>query len=478
MIVVLSDLHFREEQSDLIRVDGKPQIGRRRNLAPKPYERFIQTLAEQAVAKGRGRADGARGTYRLDLVLAGDIFDVQRTAIWFTLEPTAAMPYDPAPAPGAPLEKKTLKVLDAIAAEQWVGETLEIFQLLAQRREYRTGDGGSTAPFPADEVRVHYVPGNHDRLCNATPALRRWVRRALGMPESDEPFPHHIRFPDPRVLVRHGHEYDPRAFGADYSKGDLPDPIPAEAYAEPALGDFVGVQIAARLPYRFRQEYGDQRIADTPLLATVYDRLMQFDDVRPQSALVRFLVTDPAVRGQEDEAWAAVEPVLRDILDSLRKDPFLRRWLRKKDKPWWPDRRDLLQAALDLAPWRHGFLTRDVAEKLISEGERPRPPVEFAAREPALRSGDVQFVVAGHTHEPGVELAQAHEDDDRYYIDTGTWRNRVPAAPFGQGFGRLKALSYVVLWGSTEDPADEPDRTKQGSFDYWSGYTQRWVPRK
>lgn len=473
MIVVLSDLHFREEKSDLIRLPGRDQIGRRRNLAPKPYERFIQTLAEQAVAKGRGRAGGAAGTQRLDLVLAGDIFDVQRTACWFNDGKPGPMPYDPAPAPGEPLEKKTLEVLDAIAAEKWVGQTLELFRLLTQQGEYVTGPE-STDPFPADEVRVHYVPGNHDRLCNATPALRRWVRRALGMPESDDPFPHHILFDDPRVLVRHGHEYDPRAFGTDYSKGELPDPIPAEAYAEPALGDFVGVQIAARLPYEFRAHYGDERIADTPLLAKVYDRLMQFDDVRPQSALVRFLVTDPAVQGEEDEAWAAVEPVLRKILDSLRKDPFLRAWLRKKDRPWVPDRQDLLQAALDLAPWSHGLLTREVAEKLISEGERPRPPVEYAAREPALRSGRAQFVVAGHTHEPAVELAQAYANADRYYIDTGTWRNRVPTAPLGQGFGRLKALSYVILWGSTEDPSDD-GKPKQASFDYWSGFTQRWV---
>jgi hypothetical protein len=66
---------------------------------------------------------------------------------------------------------------------------------------------------------------------------------------------------------------------------------------------------------------------------------------------------------------------------------------------------------------------------------------------------------------------------EQYYIDTGTWRNRIPSTPDEKGFGRLKALTSVVAYGRDEDPGKAPppqDEKKVWSFDYWSGFTQRW----
>ena len=98
------------------------------------------------------------------------------------------------------------------------------------------------------------------------------------MGESGEPFPNQILFDHEAALVRHGHEYDPRAFGVDYTHVDvLPEPIPAKAYQENGLGDFVTVEIASRLPWELRQSYDDEAIRKTPLLRHVYERLLEFD---------------------------------------------------------------------------------------------------------------------------------------------------------------------------------------------------------
>jgi len=43
----------------------------------------------------------------------------------------------------------------------------------------------------------------------------------------------------------------------------------------------------------------------------------------------------------------------------------------------------------------------------------------------------------------------------------------------GQQSGRVKALTYVTVYASGEDQGKPPEQKKE-SFDFWSGYTQRW----
>src|SRR5438477_1748891 len=107
MIVVISDLHFEEEASDIIRgEDGSPRLVFRRNLAGQAYRSFIEAMAQQAER---------RRVRSFDLVLAGDIFDFNRTALWFR---DRLRPYVPPSHVSPPLEAKILSILEAIAAER------------------------------------------------------------------------------------------------------------------------------------------------------------------------------------------------------------------------------------------------------------------------------------------------------------------------------------------------------------------------
>ncbi|HEX8694041.1 MAG TPA: hypothetical protein VF746_16585 [Longimicrobium sp.] len=478
MLVVISDLHFEEEDHDVITdpATGR-RIGRRRNFPVTAFLRWIRGLALEAARNGGGREGGGRGVRELHLVLAGDIFDVNRTTLWFT-PPGGPMPYDDPPAAGSPLEAKVLQVLRAIAGDERVEPVLRAFRLLATQGRY-VDDAGEEADFPADRIQVHYLPGNHDRLCNATPEIRRWVRETLGIaPVSGDRFANQLEFADPRVLVRHGHEYDRFNFSADLSKAKtIPARLPPEQYDAPPFGDFTTVQVGSRLPLEFRRVHGEERILATPLLEHVYERLLEFDDVRPQSAVVEFLLRDPDLADVPDrEIWAVVEPVVRRILADVRRDPFLRGWLKRLEKQWEPDVFDAVQVVLDTSAWK---LTRRLPLSLVRRlagtgGGEGAPPVAFAAREEAIQGGRARYLVAGHTHRPAVELAAADRDGGRYYIDTGTWRNRIPTAPGRTGFGRVKALTYVILWSTGEDRGDPPHPGKIDSFDYWSGYTQRF----
>ena len=52
MIVVISDLHFEEEASDVIPGrDGRPDVMFQRNLNPRAYRNFIAQMAEQVARR-------------------------------------------------------------------------------------------------------------------------------------------------------------------------------------------------------------------------------------------------------------------------------------------------------------------------------------------------------------------------------------------------------------------------------------------
>jgi 3',5'-cyclic AMP phosphodiesterase CpdA len=217
MLVVISDLHFEEEASDTIRgSEGVQPVAFKRNLPAVAFEQVIADLAAEAV---RNKAK------RLDLVLAGDIFDLHRTQLWFEAEGSPTRPYAASAvvAGDRKLEDKILRILTAIATEEEVAKGLGVFQRLARQRFVpEPGQTGAEhAAFPV-EVALHYLPGNHDRLANATTRVRSRVRELLGLPADDQPFPHVLTFQDPRVLVRHGHEYDRFNFAADYSGKTVP----------------------------------------------------------------------------------------------------------------------------------------------------------------------------------------------------------------------------------------------------------------
>jgi hypothetical protein len=120
-------------------------------------------------------------------------------------------------------------------------------------------------------------------------------------------------------------------------------------------------------------------------------------------------------------------------------------------------------------------LAQFISNSAVSHVKESVGPHIYAAREEAIQQGDYHFLIAGHTHNPATELIASDVKGERYYIDTGTWRNRVPATPDFKSFGRLKALTYTILYGPDEDQGDPPVPNKVASLDFWSGVTQRWI---
>lgn len=458
MIAVISDLHFEEEASDVLSGNGK-QIVFRRNLEPRAYQSFIAHMANEV---------RRRNAESFELVIAGDLFDFSRTTLWFQDD---VRPYTALSQISAQLELKILRILNATADEPAVASTLELFRTLASGK-YRSGDPDHNSEaleeFPCP-VKITCLAGNHDRLANASSAIQNRIGELIGVDVS-APFPHYRLLRDPDALIRHGHEYDSNNFAID-----LPEnaPIPLEVeeagYSQANFGDFITIDIAVRLPYLFRRKYGDEQILKDEVLKSLYLRLLQFDDVRPQSALLDYLLDTSSGDFSAEDAWEKLVPVIEELLSEVHDHKFFRYWLSRKAKPWAPAELEVARGLLNLGGW-HNRATREAARKIahFMLGGEPDQPQIYAMREELIQNHEVQLVLAGHTHTPEVCLIKSDQSGDRFYINTGTWRDVIPATPDRRTFGRMRALTYVTLYSKSE----QDDRSN--SFDYWTGFTKDW----
>jgi UDP-2,3-diacylglucosamine pyrophosphatase LpxH len=337
---------------------------------------------------------------------------------------------------------------------------------------------GETRKFPVP-VYIHLIPGNHDRLVNSTLAIRREVRKSLGMGNGGDHFPHVLAFPNEGAIIRHGHEYDKYNFSTDISRyPSIPLHLPDDSYDESPFGDFATIDIASQIPYLFRQHHGDDQILADPILRQVYVRLLEFDDLRPQQAILNYLLNIPSKNIDQIAVWKAIEPIINTVLENIHENPFLSYWLDRMDKKWRLDAIDIVQTALSLKSWRISGIPLGFAKftsnTLLGTDIIVGDVVSMAAKEEVIQRGEYQYIVAGHTHRPATELIASDELGERYYIDTGTWRNRVPATSDFKAFGRLKSMTYVIIYGPDEDPGNGSDQAKITSVDFWSGITQRW----
>jgi UDP-2,3-diacylglucosamine pyrophosphatase LpxH len=448
MIVILSDLHFSEAQSTKI---GDLEFNR--NLPADTYQAYFEDLNQAAVENE---------IKRIDLVLAGDILELSRSGIWLDGE---GRPYidNKEVLPESNSEKVILQIIQAISQEDKVAETLAIIRNI---QDY----------FDVD-VKVHYLLGNHDRLANATPAIRQQVRRILGLEvgEGGQLFPPQYIGLDSRnrpfCLVRHGHEYDPMNFPVNtHLLEEIPTDFPDEVYGSACLGDITTIEFGAALPNYFVEIYGEEEILQDPTLMALYERLMAFDDVRPTTALLAYLFSTPGV--EKKRTWELMEPCFTKAIQVITENEQFQHFL-KHSSSLKSGQRILLRVILNsglfskMIPY---WLIKRVMTR-VSMTINLQSQSRWAKREALIRNkaSGCKCVVSGHTHFPEVSLISSEEGEERYYINTGTWRNLIPATKDFDEFGTLRSMTRAIVFRPEEDAISE-DKT-QWSFQYLSGYS-------
>lgn len=443
MIVVLSDLHFSEAQSTQI---GPFEFNR--NLAAEKYRAYFSEINQFSTANQ---------VEEIDLVLAGDIFEISRSSIW--LEGNER-PYvnNTDVLPGSEAEQVVLKIIRAIAQEDKVAQTLVLFR--------------DISTFFDCKVKLHLILGNHDRLANATPDIRNEVRDLLGLEGGSELFGHHVLFHDdgkPFCLIRHGHEYDPTNISLDVRElNTIPVEIPESVYGKASLGDIISVEYGAALPWLFVKEYGESTIIQNETLMAIYLRLMDFDDVRPTTAWLSYLFSTPGVSVKE--TWHYMKPCFTKIINTLSQNESFNKTL-KETEAINNLMRVVIMGALKLGLFKRGipyWLIKSIMKR-VSKTIDLKSQVRWAKRESLILDEDsgCRCVVSGHTHFAEVALISAKYQRERYYINTGTWRNVIPATKDYADFGRLKALTKVIIYYPNECTELEPG--KDWAFHFMSG---------
>lgn len=447
MLIVMSDLHFAESKSFSL---GEQEYNN--NLPPAVYRGFFREIAELI------RDDPVE---KVHLVLAGDIFEINRSAMWFE---DSVRPYvnNRDVKPGSAIEARLLAIIESIAADSRVSETLKILRNLDQ-----------TFGHP---VKITYIPGNHDRLLNASPAIRLAVRDLLGMEMVDTPFEHaylHKVNGEGWFFVRHGHEYDHYNFGEDLSfRSSIPTRIDPEIYDRPVLGDIMSLEVAAKLPYLFKKYYTAETILSIEQLVTIYERLNDFDNVRPPQALLNFLFSTPGM--SHKEVWRFIEPIFIHAIDEIALNEVIRGDLIQFGgvvgfAAW------LLKTLFKIRPWRFGMpywamkaLVTPANSKTVLE-----PPIDFVKKEECLRApnSNVRCVITGHTHDPRIEFLDLDERDrEIFYINSGTFRNLITSTPDFEEFGKLRSKSRVLIFEPGERNPDY-SRDTGWSFDFFAKFS-------
>ena len=446
MLVVLSDLHLSEDKSTHIGIQKSY-----RNLSPDTYRSYLIELNHLAKAND---------IEHLDFVLAGDILEITRSSVWLETEKRPYIDNDDV-APGSELEKIILDIMDKIANEKRVAGTLELFREIQNCFDL--------------DVKLHLILGNHDRLLNATPVIRARVRELLGLEHSTSVIPSHLMINnwlgEPFCLVRHGHEYDPTNFSLNIQKLDkIPTEIPLSAYGKACLGDIITIEYGASLPWIFEQIYGEEAIQNDTHLLAMWQRLMEFDDVRPAKAWSAYLFSTPGISSRK--AWSLLEPCFIEIINNLRDIEHFNKTLR--DSEAVSDFvRIALMSSLKLGIFKKGipFWLVNTLMKGVSSSVDLESQVQWAKKEALIldKNSGCQCVISGHTHFAEVALISASQNAQRYYINSGTWRNVIPATKSLTEFGRLKGLTKVIVF----PPGERGGEMKPGdwAFHSSSGYS-------
>ena len=446
MLVIISDLHL---------TDGTTGT----TIGPDAFADFHARLEELAF-DASWRSDARYEPIEtIDLVLLGDVFDVARSIRW-TEEASGAV--------------STVRPWDDWNEDRFAAKIGQITGGILTKNEaslahLRAFSREQAITVPADpgaplgeripvNVRIHFVVGNHDWYYHLPgpvyDAIRNKIGTAMGLGHGPEPFPH-----DPmespalmetyrrhRVFARHGDVFDRFNY------------VEKEGRNMATLGDAIVVELINRFPQEVKR-----RMDHLP--APLLEGLNELANVRP-SVLVPLWV-DSLLKNTElsDEQREDVKAVWNELVDEFLETPFVR----KQDKPFWPDLVDLLQATLHLTK----TLPFDDIARLVTlvwkkGGASGFSFARHALEEDAFESGMADHIVYGHTHHyEVVPLHRRHDGSrpvNRMYFNSGTWHaihERTLQSVMKTEFVNFHVMTYLAFF--------RDDERKGRAFETWSG---------
>jgi hypothetical protein len=452
MLIIFSDVHLG---------DGTCS----KSISTAAFRLFASRLKEMAF-NASWHADGGYHPLKdIDIVLLGDILEVQHSTLWLDQklgEPGYVRPWTDPRAP----EFSAKIIAITRAALQNNAHSIAILKALTQA-------GGLTLP-PATSrgepdlqarerhqvrVRLHFMVGNHDwyyHLPGSTfDAVRRRIGKAFGLYNSDRPFPHRLEESGElqdllgsfKVYARHGDIFD----AINFEKGSGRD------FA--SIGDVFSVEIINRFPNEVQRQLGD----DLP--PALIESLRELANVRPIMATPLWVYS----RLRQNDVRPALEKKVKYIWDGICKEFLALPILREFNRPFRLDFVDKLQLLLPLTG-EVSFRTIDHLLVFFRRriGSRQVSFARHALKEEAFLRRSAQFIVYGHTHRAEVvplnTFPTATPLENQIYLNSGTWHTYFDLAvrqPRVQEFVPYQVMTYIAFYKGG----------KRGGrhFETWSG---------
>jgi UDP-2,3-diacylglucosamine pyrophosphatase LpxH len=413
----------------------------RHQLDPEIFRDTFMELARQTKIAVQHLSDE---DLEIKIVLLGDIFDVIRTEKWFissSKDKSANIDLENRPWGGT--NKKTEMIADDILMNI-IKENHDIISILSGKEWKKLG-------FPK-RPEIIYIPGNHDRLCNVYPSMRKQVIDALELhviSETDT-FPNVYKNEKHGVFARHGHELDPFNF-----EGDFDNPL---AYWHIPIGDVIAAEIASKLPIVVGEKLKETTLPKDDIVQ-ICNNFRNLFDVRPVSSIIPWLSFQ--VKRYEkygSTVQNAINSAFRQIGEEFMDIPFVKEWIKKHDHFWHPldngDKVQLLGSILKTfditnSEWKLKLFDKwETIKELWGEDKY----LKGAINDLAVLSETFQYVLYGHTHDPFKQTIDIFNENEktkqieRVYINTGTWRPCYHQSLNENGFSKWNNLTFTIIY--------------------------------
>ncbi|NLG41083.1 MAG: hypothetical protein GX544_05210, partial [Chloroflexi bacterium] len=172
------------------------------------------------------------------------------------------------------------------------------------------------------------------------------------------------------------------------------------------------------------------------------------------------------------DVWRFIEPVMQQLLDDLAVSPDIGSNLinfgqLKKASA------STLKSVLRTRLWRHGlpfWVIKTLLNPLMKRSKISNH-LDVIVREECIKkeNSPIKCLVSGHTHNALVELVKVENGVEKYYINSGTFRNVITSTPTMGNFGRLRSKARVLIFDQKERNP-EYNRQTGWSFDFNARY--------